>query len=605
MFENTPTQPDSNNKRDATQENNDVEEKDSDVQMTRRGFLKLAARVGASLTVGCGIGYAAREIVDNLNNVDIDSKKFKKVEDDFWLTIIEDISRQTDEELTPQDIRAHFITKLFGIPQGWTSGLSTEQENKSDENIEQKRLHPKLDQLIATYFTNKTVAVTELEGQTVISTDFRDFRDIDNTLEVFREEVEKMDSGRELGMKIYSILKKEYDYLQDIYEKNKNIPESEITSIMRDEAVEFDYLPGGVPVFLRGYCHTKEWQSEHGKRLANTYKDADYIAIEGFNNKSFGNSLELHWSTVSAQEGDYDQLMKDLVREGFEGIFLEVDARDGTKVLLDSYFDKKGHLHQVSLPDIFYEHYFLYLKRENARFAKKIGTAQKLKQFMLAQTTATPNIPNAAAKGISMGKIYDESFSVTSDLENSTLPTGNELGQRAFTDAMSALKLHILAQNMNEGNIKKGIVVDFEGSNHLSMKSFYLKYPQYAAEIVLRTVHELMAGYMGDDLSVSEMQQGKNKPQNLQRTQEMLNEPPWFDIIQEIKRIPMAYVENDPNKTVEIGLNQKKMKKYNKLDAGTLEGLDTSVIWALFDDEYIQAHIDGTKSYVNQKNNEQ
>jgi len=599
MFENNLGYSDEKKQAETTNEGEKTTEKDLQTQMTRRGFLKMAAIFGAGIAVGKNA-----DVIENF--ITRENNGRKDVEDNFWFSVIETVSRQTDEEITPQDIRAHLITKLFNIPQGWTSGLSTQHEIKSDGTIKQERMYPKLDQLIATYFTNKTVVVTELDnGEPVISTDFRDFRDIGNILESFKEEVEQLDAGEELGMKIYTILEKEYEHLQNIYKKNKNIKPVDIAVEESDKPIEFAYLPGGNPVFLRGYTHSKKWQSIHGEHLADTYKDAKYIAIES-GVVPIGDRLQDLWADeLENKQGHYAQLMKGLVKKGFSGLFFDIDARDYSKIVFDSYFDKVDNLQQVHLPDIFYEHYFLYLQRENPRFTEKIGSSSKLKQLMLAQTTADSHIPNAKRKMANKAKTYDASWAVSDELTSTTLPSGNELGQMAFADAMAALKLHILAQNINDGHVEKGIIVDFEGAEHVAMKSFYLKYPQYAAEIVLRTIHEVMAGYVGNNLSLADGQQGKNNSQNLRNAQKMLDMPNWFDIIQEIKRIPMAYVENDPNKTVDIGLNQKKMKKYNKLDTGTLKNLDTSVVWALFDDKYIQAHIDGTKSYVNQKNNEQ
>ncbi len=529
----------------------------------------------------------------------IDQNDFVEIaQQDFWLSILEDISRQTDEEITPKDVRAHLITKLFNIPQGWTSGLSTKKEIGVDGKIEQKRLHPELDKLIATYFTNNTAILTQInDEEPVVSTDFRDFPGIDDALELFKKEIEQLDSGKEIGMKIYTILKKERTHLHNIYKKNTNVFNT-ITNRpqVRDRTVEFAYLPGGVPVFLRGYIHTKQWQSIHGKHLANTYKDVDYVAIEGFSNCEIGDSLVCQWMDAKSQDGAYDKLMRDLVASGFNGLFCEIDARNTSKINFDSYPDMGDEWHEIELPDIFYEHYFLYLKREDPRFIKKVNSWQKLKELMLAQVTISSTVADLQQTIYSNTKEWNASLGISDELMSTTLPTGNELGQGAFTDALAALKLHILAQNMNIGNIKKGIVVDFEGANHMAMKSFYLKFPQYAAEIVLRTIYELMANHVKNKLPKEDFAKGKNNPDNLKYIVEMLDEPRWTDLIAEISRIPMAYVENDPDKTVEIGPNQKKMKKYDKLDGGFAQDLDTDIVWALFDDKYIQSRIESTKN---------
>ncbi len=299
---------------------------------------------------------------------------------------------------------------------------------------------------------------------------------------------------------------------------------------------------------------------------------------------------------AKSQNGDYDKLMRDLVASGFNGLFCEIDARNTSKINFDSYPDTEDEWHEIELPDIFYEHYFLYLKREDPRFIKKVHSPQKLKELMMAQVTLSPTVADLQQTIHSNTKEWNASLGISDKLMSTTLPTGNELGQGAFTDALAALKLHILTQNMNTGDIKKGIVVDFEGANHMAMKSFYLKFPQYAAEIVLRTIYELMANHVKNELSKEDFARGKNNPDNLEYVMRMLDEPYWADLIADISRIPMAYVENDPNKTVEIGPNQKKIKTYDKLDRGFTQDLDTDIVWALFDDDYIQSHIESAKN---------
>ena len=181
-----------------TNEGKDHEEREN-LKMTRRGFLKLAGSIG----IGVALGANSTKLEKFFTQKEIENDVFEEVEDNFWLSVIETISRQKGEEITPQDVRAYLITKFFDIPQGWTSGLSTQQEITADGITEQKRFYPQLDKLIATHFTNKTVEIGDSVTGTVFSTDFRDFRDISNVLESFREKVEKLDSGRELGIKIY------------------------------------------------------------------------------------------------------------------------------------------------------------------------------------------------------------------------------------------------------------------------------------------------------------------------------------------------------------------------------------------------------------------
>lgn len=570
--------------------------------LTRRGFLKVASL----LTVG-GVVFGAEEAIAGKVNFGKEVRRNKKienswaqeVEDNFWLSIIESVSRQTGEQITPNEIRGYIITKLFNIPQGQTSGLATKKESLEYGGIGQERVYPELDKLLATHFTNRAILRERFrKGGPVISTDFRDFPNIRNTLKLFKQQVDELDvsAGRELGLNIYSILKDEYIHLQKIYRKNSASRDG-IKEVSRDRSVEFSYLPGGVPVFLRGYSHKKDWQRVHGEHLANTYKNTRYVILEGITRKGFGKSLPAFWADPTSQYGSYDRLMKDLIKNEFKGLFVEMDGRDKTKINFDSYFDKNNNVHQVKLPNIFYEQYFKYLQTEDKVFTEKLGSWEKLKRFMLAQTTFKARVINSDAKIYNKGKEYDASLSITDNLSVSTIPTGNELGQKMFADALAALKLHIMAQSMNEGKIEKGIIVDFEGANHSAMKSFYLKYPQYAAEIVLRTVYELMVGYVDSELSEKEYRSGKNNAENLNQVLELLRSPDWNKIVHGIGRIAMNRIEDNPNKTEELGQNQKAIKQDNRLNTNILENITPETIIALFDDKYIQAQIDKTKMH--------
>jgi hypothetical protein len=99
---------------------------------------------------------------------------------------------------------------------------------------------------------------------------------------------------------------------------------------------------------------------------------------------------------------------------------------------------------------------------------------------------------------------------------------------------------------MADGYLEKGPIIDYEGSGHLSSKSFFLKYPQYAMEVVLRTVNELMAG----------------RVENLPQIYEVFRNPNWPEIIKEITRLVFKKPEQNPSKPVEIGPNQRQLLDY-------------------------------------------
>jgi hypothetical protein len=55
-------------------------------------------------------------------------------------------------------------------------------------------------------------------------------------------------------------------------------------------------------------------KKRHEGYLRRVNQHAKIIAIEGFADVRFGESLELRWSSGSHQTGDYDVLMKDAVK---------------------------------------------------------------------------------------------------------------------------------------------------------------------------------------------------------------------------------------------------------------------------------------------------
>ena len=204
---------------------------------------------------------------------------------------------------------------------------------------------------------------------------------------------------------------------------------------------------------------------------------------------------------------------------------------------------------------------------------------------------------------VSGKKIHTLKSSISDEFERVTLPTGNEFGELVFTDALAALKLHNLANAMQNGLIDKGMVVDFEGAAHLHFKSFFLKYPQYAAEVVLRSIHMLMAGERGKNLTSEERKSGRNKPENLERVYKTLKNPDWISIIQKIGEIAMWKPEGDTSKTVGIGPFQDILQENTVLKYNVLEKIDEDIVHAFYDDNFIQEQIDDAVA-KSKKNNE-
>jgi hypothetical protein len=164
----------------------------------------------------------------------------------------------------------------------------------------------------------------------------------------------------------------------------------------------------------------------------------------------------------------------------------------------------------------------------------------------MKQSTTNVGIFKRRKEIIKDGKLYINHPYLTKEGKTSYKPTFLELGQALFGDALAAIKLHLIAKLMADGYLEKGPIIDYEGAKHISSKSFFLKYPQYAMEVVLRTVNELMAG----------------KARNLPQIYEVFRNPNWGEIIKEIARLVFKKSENDVSKPLEISPNQRRLLDY-------------------------------------------
>ena len=157
--------------------------------------------------------------------------------------------------------------------------------------------------------------------------------------------------------------------------------------------------------------------------------------------------------------------------------------------------------------------------------------------------------------------MYAQRTSLTDTGEKSTELTGNELGILIYSDAISAVKLHLLGRMMNDGVLPKGPIVDYEGLLHLSIKSFFIQNPEYAMEIVLRTLPNLLSGTSDSAFF--------NYLTTMEFSEKVFDRTDWSQVIREIFRIPLKKVA-DPKPGadgVEIGKNQRPIRPAPPSDA--------------------------------------
>ena len=442
--------------------------------------------------------------------------------EEYWFQIIQRLCEERGRIPDPLEVRSSILLDAFSIPYGPYSAIEVDKKGK--------RVNLEKDRIIAEYLTNHPGVLIE-EG--FVSLDFRDIYP-----DGLPQELKEI-----LDPNTRAIMEIEYEHAEDIkrrFGETQNIYEA-------DALIHYFRLPGGIDLFLRGYCHFENWQKNHGEYFKKANKHAKVIAIEGFSNTPFGNSLELRWSSPEFQKGHYDVLMKDAVESGFNGLFTEVDARDTSRIkmdyiIIDNIMDIIWTLFP-DLPDDFFKNYFEFLKREHPLLASKIGSPKNLKKVLKIQSTTHEGMLVRYKKVYKYGKQYFGYPYLTKRGRVSFEPTFLELGQCLFSDALSAIKLHLIAKLMADGYIEKGPIIDYKGALHLSSKSFFIKYPQYAMEVVLRTINELMAG----------------RVESLPEIYEVFRNPNWPEVIKEIARLVFKTPEPDASKPTAIGPNQRKL----------------------------------------------
>lgn len=460
-------------------------------------------------------------------------ENFKELPDNYWFEVVNRIKEKFGgEKPSPMEVRASVLLELAGIPSGQHSALKTDKEGK--------RTDPKGDEVIAEYLTNPAgLMVSGTQG--ITTRDLRDRYPDGLPAEVLQHIDEK--TQKIIGA-MYEYDKYAQENFPHIWQHSK-----------AEQSANLHFLPGGIPLVLVGYQHDKNWQKTYGKYMKEIGKEASVVAIEGFTNAPLGASLDVMWkiNPSSRVGGNYDVLMKDLVACGYSGIFTEIDGRDVSKMELEHI----DFLFPLGLSDSFYEKYLTYLKRESPKFGAHIGDGKRLKKILATQHPLGDmnffGSLNLSANKYQRGKNYYSRPAFSDTGKVSLTPTGNELGQSIFTDALAAIKLHLLGKMMNDGRISKGPIVDYEGAHHVPSKSFFLQYPEYAMEIVLRTIPELLAG-------TAEKLKTNDESVEL-HAKKVFEHTDWEQVIREVFRIPFKKIDDPkPGRDgVEIGPNQRPM----------------------------------------------
>jgi len=489
-----------------------------------------------------------------------------------------DIERGKENPLTEA---GGLLVEAFDIPSGAFSGIATYRDAEGNEH----RIAPEVDKAMAEHFTNVRYIVKELNGigpittkdprerytiemgkiDAVIEQSTKDLDAFRETVEHARETIETQNLPPEATQRadrLFAEVLQIYEILRDELALKKRgfelLGSGEMTPLLENKLqmnapLEVRYLPGGNVVILRGYAHNPTWQKNFGDDrnydtgLATIYSDVDYIAIEGFFDFPYGTSLSYRWSRSNKK--NYDRLMKELVKNGFDGTFVELDARYCGRSL-EKTFDQKDLTREEA------KKLFAFQKKHNPDLTDKIGTVDRFMAFYHKQRSAGfPDswIEREEMDGhafINNGTYYGNSASVNNDLTTSSMPTGFELGQIAFSDALSVIKILIMNEAINNGDIAPGILVDVQGAAHLSCKSFFFENPAYAMEVVLANVHEILASHP----------EIENTDDILEKLAHM-DKKTWKWVFDFIGTIPFANVAEptETQKSVECGEQQRPM----------------------------------------------
>ncbi len=486
----------------------------------------------------------------------LNSEQFKfqreaQKQEHYWIEIVERLSKERGKVLDPIEIKAIAILTALEIPLGPYSAIEL---SRTEESI-------KKDRVIAEYITNKPPKLIEVEtydGKRIEIPSF-DIRDIypDGLPSELREV---------LNEETLNYLEIEYKHQKESKRLTNNMIKvnRELSFQMGEPHLHYTRLPGGVDLIMHGYFHDFIWQIINGGHLKENNKYPAIICIETHSKLPYGKTLDAYWNDPHYQLGHYDVLMKEAVEEGFDGLFTEVDPRAAVHIDIDEIIDE--------LPDDFFREYFKYLKKNVPTLANKIENESRERNIdhlkLLKELLSLQSFPKVVEKQISAlsletGKTYFIVPYITQEGEISLEPTFFELGRLFFADALTAIRLHLIARLMNVGAIKKGLIVDYEGAGHLYSKTFFLNYPLYAMEVVLRMIHYLKEGEIKKIPQVYEIFRNIDNETIIREITKLALRTPSLDRskLEKVEIDVLKILGIDPTKVVPSDEEIKRMRK--------------------------------------------
>jgi len=472
----------------------------------------------------------------------------------YWFEKIKRIYEKSGKIPSKLDIISLNIIDKIGIPYG---------ENFSFEFGEDgKRINSETYKIISEKLFEKLPILINKEEK-LFSSDFRDLYP-----EGFPRELRSALNGQDL-----EIMDIEYEH-KNKFEKLPIFIKRFFEKVIYGKPVEDFYdtpvnyfrLTGGVGLFLKGFIHNKRWCFNHIKFLKEMNKHAKVICVESFADVPLGESLDRFF--LPDYDFDYGFLVKETIASGFDGYFSEIDERDSSKIDIDNV----GGVFFPELPKSFYENYFSFFKRYDPEAAKIIKSPENLEKMLYFYSTTDFSIKkyffglDKDPQVIVKGKIFSRPFYFPEDSslkeKHSLDPVFLELGLMLVSDAIAAIKLHLVAKLMADGYIKKGPIIDYIGNMHLYGRSFFLKYPLYAMRVALWGLPYLMA---------SEIKEANN----IEEINDFMKNPDFEKLVKKITRLIFGKFNSSKNEFFKEDIN---FLEVYKIDPSKIIPTDDEII---------------------------
>lgn len=430
---------------------------------------------------------------------------------DHWYQLMTDSYERMYPVESPQSKIADLLLNALGINYGHASHFD--------------RVNPLDSKILSQHIDNiPGITIHPRSNIPVISTDVRDF--YPNGLP---DEITEIMDPNTVGY-----INREYETLRSARENNS-------PSIKLDLPIYYHRLPNGIDIILRGYMHSEKWQGLFGKELKNTAEHIKYMVIEGYPEVPFEKKITAYWKEDNTT---YGSLIHNAIHKNPNISFFMFDQRaflDGS----ETQFWAESH-------NVFLKNYYEYLYKINRRLYNTIKTENRLGKILKKMSVAGSLLFRTEDRVNSRSIHYSNNTGLhPNKLTYADNPTMLQFGASVFSEALISLKIHFLSVLIERKVMEKGLIVEYQGADHLPNKSFFMKYPHFALMVVLQNLPYLVLNYIYKS----------------NKLLEEIQNPNWEEILRQIGRMPMGKVDPPDvwRKQVDISKigRQRKLKMEN------------------------------------------